>query len=96
MCGIIKYCIYEVVNGMDEEKIKITKRIARVVDTDAYRVFLLVFFIALFSWPYMSFLDNTSYIAPFTYLFAVWALLIAILMIGSVTKSNDESIKNND
>ncbi|EKD24323.1 MAG: hypothetical protein ACD_81C00054G0005 [uncultured bacterium] len=80
---------------MDDLKLNKLTKIAKMIDTNAYRLFILVFFVIVFSWPYMSFLEQVDYVVPFTYLFAVWGLCILVLMIGSRNKDDSNDSKNN-
>lgn len=64
-------------------------------DAIAFRFFLLFLFVLLFSWPYLSFVGRVSIETLFAYLFAVWALLIGILILMGLARKHSDDIKNN-
>ncbi len=65
-------------------------RIVGVLKENASRVALLLLFLLIFSWPYLSFLDRATPEALFSYFSIVWAVLIVVLWISNrPTDDND-------
>lgn len=80
---------------MNGSKTSIGKRLAQMASANAFRWFLFVLFIVLFSWPYISFIDAAMPDVSFRYFFMVWALLIVALILLSIADAYAEDIKDN-
>lgn len=70
--------------------------LTRMLSATPFRVFLMLFFLLLFSWPYLSSADRTAPGALFLYLFGVWALLVVTLVAVGSTDRRIANNKDND
>ncbi len=64
---------------MDQQKENIFRRIAQLLKEGPSQLALLLLFLLLFSWPYLSFLQQASSATLFGYFFITWLILVAVL-----------------
>lgn len=64
-------------------------RVVTVLNEPVSRYMLLLLFLLLFSWPYLSFIEQTAPGRFFGYFFITWLALIVILLVSNSEKDNN-------
>ncbi len=80
---------------MNGPKVTIRERLVKMCNSMACRGLLMVFFLLLFCWPYLSFVDTASIGTLFAYFFGVWALLIGVLFLIGLAREDVNNDKDN-
>lgn len=69
---------------------KILEKISSLFLRAEFKFFVFFVFILVFSWPYMSFLHNSSLSSPIVYFLISWAVLIFLMFVSSIANENGD------
>lgn len=66
-------------------------RVVRLFKENVLRLVFFLLFLLVFSWPYLSFLNQATPEMVFGYFFIAWLILIIVLWISNISRErNDE------
>lgn len=85
--------IMQLFSYMNEQKKNIFMRMSGLFKENALRVAIFLLFLLVFSWPYLSFLDQATPAQLFGYFFSAWLVLVVVLW-ASNSRQDDTNDKN--
>jgi hypothetical protein len=69
----------------------ILKRFFLLLKKHEFHFFVLVVYLLILSWPYLSYLNNKSLSFSFVYYFAAWLALVVFLLVANAIGSEEDN-----